>query len=213
MKKLLFLLLLFPTISWAQDMGMDYFKDYCLRVRQGVGNNDAKELMECIDGYDSTKYKDDHYFFYKDKKIQLFPLVLEIKDGEANGMGKHIMFTPDYIDAYIIANLEPVEIDPPSLTRGAYDCRYFHYVIKAHSECTFLAKDENADFGELFVVTEDGGLVNLTVCDVSGQNVIAQDKNGGPSAQAKWKFGAANEYAITVENVSDKDVSVIIVTD
>ncbi len=217
MKKFLFLLLVIPSALWAQDEAlspkMELFKEYCLRVRDGIENNNISELKECVAGYEKANYKKNKSFIYGDSKINLLSMdYFAIKDSvEADSMGAHLRFTPDYVNAYIIANLMPVKIKEPSRLRGFYDCKYTHEAIKAGGKCKYEISKHGDENVELFVVAENGGLINLRVLGKKDK-LIVENIEGKPFAQAKWKMPCDEEFSIEVENVSDKDISVIIVS-
>lgn len=194
---------------------MELFKDYCLRIRDGVASKNLDELADCLKEYNADEYNSSGgLFVYKGEKISLtafdrFSLVESLSPGDIP-LGQHLQFEPSYVDTLVAMDLQPVELEEASLLRSDFDCRYAQRAIAAHSKCTYRSKGSGPK--ELFVVAEAGGMINLTVSDVKNNQVLKDvSSEGKPSAQVCWEMKNFGEYTIEVENLSDKDISVIIV--
>lgn len=189
---------------------MELFKEYCLRVREGVENRNVDMLIDCILQYDAEKEE----FTYKDVKINLQPFDrFCARDTAAQvPMGNHLHFDPAYVDTLVATNMQPVALAEAILLRAdAYDCKLTHRAIKAHGKCVYYSKGSGNR--ELFVVAENGGRINLVVRDEkNGQVMQDVSAEGKPSAQVVWKMPRLGTYTIEVENTSDKEISVIIVS-
>lgn len=217
MKHILILALCLSTCTLSAQTDkmsdvMELFKDYCLRVRDGIGEKNVAVLEDCLIEYDSDKLSDEGTFDYKSTSIGLITFEdLTVKDGkDAVPLSSHYRFDPAYVDTLLAMNLQPIELEPPTLLRSFYDCKYIHKAIAAHGKCVFSAQDSGSK--ELFIVAETGGLINLTVRDIrNNQTVKDGTPKGKPSAQAHWEMERLGEYEIEVENTTDKDISIIIV--
>ncbi|WP_251967460.1 hypothetical protein NEE14_014980 [Parabacteroides sp. AD58] len=194
---------------------MELFKDYCLRIRYGVASKNLDELVDCLKEYNAEEYNSSGgLFVYKGEKIGLtafdrFSLLKDLSPGDIP-LGQHLQFEPSYVDTLVSMDLQPVELEEASLLRSEFDCRYTQRAIAAHSKCTYCTKGSGPK--ELFVVAEADGMINLTVNDVRNNQVLKDVSSGGkPSAQVCWEMKNFGEYTIEVVNLSDKDISVIIV--
>ena len=127
-------------------------------------------------------------------------------------MGNHLKFDPAYVDTLLATDLQPVALEEPTLLRSdGYDCMYIHQAIAAKGKCVYQAKGSGAK--ELFVVAENGGTINLVVKNPKNKVEVKDASSAGkPSAEVTWSMPRFSDYSIEVENTSDKDISVIIVT-
>ena len=195
---------------------MALFKEYCMNVRNGMEGKDTDVLQNCLKGFSRQEYlQTGGDFTYKGQTIALAPYDnFTASDSASYGkpLGNHLRFDPFYVDTLLASGLQPVEVETPALLRSDnYDCKYIHRVITAKGKCKYKSKGSGNK--ELFVVAENGGAVNLTVRDPKNK-VEVKDKSpkGKPSAQAIWKMPRFSQYDVEIENKSNKDISVIIVS-
>ena len=205
---------------WAQTSTlspkMALFKEYCLKVRNGVEQQDITALEDCLKEFNQQEYQQTAgNFTYKGQTIALAPYDrFNVVDSASASrpLGSHLRFDPAYVDTLLATDLQPIELDTPPLLRSdSYDCKYTHQVIAAKSKCMYNSKGSGAK--ELFVVAENGGAVNLTVRNKKN-NVEVKDESpqGKPAAEVTWNMPRFSQYDIEIENKSDKDISVIIVS-
>ena len=195
---------------------MALFKEYCMNVRNGMERQDTTALQHCLAGFSRQEYlQTGGNFTYKGQTIALAPYDnFTASDPASTGqpLSNHLKFDPFYVDTLLASGLQLVDIETPAPLRSDnYDCKYIHQVIAAKGKCKYKSKGSGNK--ELFVVAENGGAINLTVRDPKNK-VEVKDKspNGKPSAEAIWKMPRFSQYDVEIENKSDKDISVIIVS-
>ena len=226
MKKITAILFLtiwiFPIGGIAQNAlssKMSMLLEYCLRVRTGVENADADELIDCISQWQPGGFVDNvlkkEKFIYKDTLMNFVPFgqVEDVDISQEIPLGTHLKFTPAQIDTLIANDLEPVDLaDAHVLRTGTYSTEipteYLVRAVKEKGKATYSVPAA-AGKAEIFVVSENGGAVNLYV-NTGGDNVI-EDAGGKPSAQLSWQMENKGTIKFTVENTSDKPISFIVV--
>lgn len=215
----LYLILLFSTCAWAQAEAlspkMELFKEYCLNVRNAVAGHDLDTLEDCLKEFNQKTYMaSGGDFVYRGETIALTPFshFYPVDTLAAAPLESHLKFDPAYIDTLLATDLQPIALQSPTLLRSSsYDCMYTHQAIKAHGRCVYRSKGSGPK--ELFVVAENGGLVNLTVRDKKNQTETKDETpTGKPAAEVTWNMARFGEYEIEIANMSDKDISVIVVT-
>ena len=208
-----------PACGEAQEARlspkMELFKEYCLKVREGIGNQDISALENCLKEFNQKVYQTTGgNFVYNGQTIALarYDRFYSVDTLASVPMGSHLKFDPAYVDTLLATDLQPVELDGPTLLRSdGYDCMYIHRAIAAKGKCIYKSKGSGSK--ELFVVAENGGTVNLTVKDAKNKVEVKDASSAGkPSAEVTWSMPRFGDYSSEVENTSDKDISVIIVT-
>ena len=206
------------TVSYAQDSGlslkMELFKEYCIRIRNGIETRNADELMDCISEYEPGKYADG-LFSYKGTEIKLasFERVAKI-DGLPNDtvLDKHYSFEPKDIDWILVADFMPITLyEAPLLRVTPHDCQFTQRIIASKETAKYSSC--GSGLKELFIVAESGGFINLSVKTIKAGNddteTVATDTiaGGKPCVQAIWKMERFGEYRIEIENCSNREIS------
>ena len=208
-----------PACGEAQEARlspkMELFKEYCLKVREGIGNQDISALENCLKEFNQKVYQTTGgNFVYNGQTIALtkYDRFYKVDTLASVPMGNHLKFDPAYVDTLLATDLQPVALEEPTLLRSdGYDCMYIHQAIAAKGKCVYQAKGSGAK--ELFVVAENGGTINLVVKNPKNKVEVKDASSAGkPSAEVTWIMPRFSDYSIEVENTSDKDISVIIVT-
>ena len=176
-----------PACMWAQTTKlspkMELFKEYCLKVREGIGSQDIATLEDCLKEFNQKAYNATGGNF--------------VYNGQTIALTKYDRF-------YKVDTLASVPM-------GNHFCMYIHQAIAAKGKCVYQAKGSGAK--ELFVVAENGGTINLVVKNPKNKVEVKDASSAGkPSAEVTWSMPRFSDYSIEVENTSDKDISVIIVT-
>lgn len=194
---------------------MELFKEYCLKVREGVGSQDIAALEDCLKEFNQKTYQaTGGNFVYNGQTIALmkYDRFYDVDTQASVPMDGHLKFDPAYVDTLLATDLQPIALEGPTLLRSdGYDCKYIHRAIAAGGKCVYKSKGSGPK--ELFVVAENGGTVNLTVKDPKNKVEVKDvSPSGKPSAEVVWSMPRFSDYSIEVENTSDQDISVIIVT-
>ena len=158
-----------PACMWAQTTKlspkMELFKEYCLKVREGIGSQDIATLEDCLKEFNQKAYNaTGGNFVYNGQTIALtkYDRFYKVDTLASVPMGNHLKFDPAYVDTLLATDLQPVALEEPTLLRSdGYDCMYIHQAIAAKGKCVYQAKGSGAK--ELFVVAENGGTINLVV--------------------------------------------------
>ena len=209
---------LFPNIVMAQDSvslspKMELFKEYCLRVSKAAANCDVDELIDCISQWEPD-VKGKEQFKYRNTLLNCTPMAYDTidKSGETSIYG-HNQFMPEYVDSLIVNKCMPMEIVAPPLlrSRNVFECAYLVQTIKPHGKVSYLVFD-CADDIELFVVSENGGMLNLYVKDEENSHTYSDTSpDGKPCVQLKWNMYYSGDIEVTIENLSENAISFIMV--
>lgn len=230
MRKTVFILLILsvmPLSIFAQELSpkMAAFKDFCIRTANAAAVCDVDDLAACIDNWEAGEYdgngneiKPEH-FVYNNEEIKISPFS-NVNDDDVTDeviVGMHFGFTPAAVDSWITNKCEAMTLADANMMRGdEIEMEYAVRALKANSKATYSTRGSGAL--EMFVVAEKGGKVNLAVHaiekDRSG-NVLNEtnisDNTAAQLAQLIWTMDRNGKIEFTVENVSDKEISFIIV--
>ena len=210
------------TTAYAQDSGlspkMELFKEYCIRIRNGIETRNADELLDCISEYEPGKYADG-LFSYKGTEIRLasFERMTKIS-GSTNDtvLDRHYSFEPKDIDRILVAEFMPINLyEAPLLRVTPHDCQFTQRIIAPDETAKYSSRGSGPK--EMFIVAESGGFINLTVKTVkagdnAAETVVADTATGGKlCVEAVWNMERFGEYIIEIENCTDREINVIIV--
>ena len=211
---------LYPNMMLAQDSTrlsskMEMFKEYCRRVANGFEQRNVDELIDCISQWMMPKNGKEECFVYRDTLLRCKPMDIEDEDFDSVIMPEgHLLFMPAYIDTLIINDFESINtFSVVSLCRGEnYDCMYAIRALAAHDKASYIVYD-CAKITELFVIPEFGGMINLYVEDKENSHSYSDTAPDGKMyAQLKWDIPIlSGKITVTVENVSNKEISFILV--
>lgn len=216
MKKLLMSILFlhfFVGISFAQESvlskKMTTYRDFCLKVREGVEKKDVQILKECIAEWMGKN----NTIIFQNDTIQILDYDrFYTIDGSAEADLKgHLQYYPEFVDSLIVYDISLANnyIERPLSLRGSYDCKLIHRALTPHSKAVYSSKGSGKR--ELLVVAENGGTVNLYVSDEkNGIKVSDASPTGKAAAWVCWNMDRFGSYIITVENTSDKTISFVI---
>ncbi|MBO7595698.1 MAG: hypothetical protein J6T70_01475 [Bacteroidales bacterium] len=234
MKRILFtvLLLCFGDVSVFAQEGkvlsplMSAFKDYCIHAANAAGTDDKDELMRCIDGWEQAEFDDNgnvvkpEKFVYDGQPIvysrfgflQLRDTVQQVAD-----VSSHFEFVPAKVDSILTNNYEPILLADAAMLRiGKKTCEYAVNALQPHGS-VFYETRGTGDM-EMFVVAEYGGQINFAIHSVEKDfmgaitnETILSDNGGNQSAQLIWTVSRNGTIYFSIENLTDKEISFIVV--
>lgn len=223
---ILMILSVLPLEIFAQDLSpkMAAFKDFCVRSADAAAVCNSDELALCIDNWEPGEY-DDNGNIIKEEKFEYNKMPIKcIKFGNFDTVdaenevivGMHFGFTPSAVDSWITNRCEAVTLADANMLRcDGSDLEYTVRALKANSKATYSTRG-SGDI-EMFVVAENGGKINFSVHAVErdrGGNVSETnlaDNSGSQTAQLMWTMNRNGKIEFTVENISDKEISFIVV--
>lgn len=190
---------------------MEAFEKYCLGVSNGVELRDVAALEQLLDGYDEAEYAGTGAFSYGDVEFELGPMnrVTPISDDASIAPESILLFTPDYVDALLVSDFNPVEMLPPSLNRGAFGCSYYHLGIAPGKSAGISAMGTGEM--EIFAVASPQGKIDMQITQAGEPNPIPVEKiQEGRGAQASWTINGNSDFSILITNLGTDPISVII---
>lgn len=221
---LLLLLLLCVSEVYAQTNStlspkMTAFKEYCVRAANAAAVCNTDELIKCIEGWEPAEGTKDEKFVYEKELINYVPFgTFLLKDTvQETVLNNHFKFLPVEVDNWIVNKCEPVAIaDAHALRKEPTHCEYVVRALKAKGKGVYVTR--GAGNVEMFVVAESGGKINFSVHAVETnfkKEIIGEtnlsDNGGSQSAQLIWAMNRNGEINFTVENLTDKEISFIVV--
>lgn len=142
---------------------MATYRNFCLKVREGVELKNVQTLKECIAEWTG----DINTIIYQNDTVRITDFDrFSVTDGSNEvGLNKHLLYRPEFIDSLIVYDISFANnyIEKPLLLRASYDCKLVHRALAPHSKGTYSSKGSGKR--ELLVVAENGGIVNLYVND------------------------------------------------
>lgn len=206
---------IFAGISVAQESvlskQMAIYRDFCLKVREGVELKDVQILKECIAEWNG----DASTVTFQGQTVQLtdFDRFYVMDDSDETTLEGHLLYRPEFVDSLIVydINLANHYIEKPLTMRTSYDCKFVHRALAPRGKGVYSSKGSGNR--ELLVVAENGGAVNLYVSD-ERNNIQRSDASsqGKTAAWVCWEMDRFGTYTITIENISDKEISFVIVS-
>ena len=221
----------FCVYSQEQDIELSKpmiaFKSYCLEVRNAVQQRDLNALIECIRDWQPADTIDNKIipetFYYNNVHI-VYGLLGDFTCVDSLPeipLGKHLKFLPFDVDNMITNDFVSVEINSASLLRDKKkksNCKYAIRTLPPKEKRTY--KTFGANDIEMFVVAENGGLINMYVhalernfeMEIVNETFLSDTApEGKPYAQLKWNMYYSGDIEVTVENMTDNEVSFILV--
>ncbi len=181
---------------------MKTYRNACLKMLEGIDHNFDKYLLwDAIDLYNKVKITE---FSEQDfEPVDTLTIYNEVKP--------KIYFIPEYADS-LIQHGTLVEIDNISILRKGedYDVQILHKGIKAKSSVAY--KSAGQDNCEMIVLGESGANIKLTIENVSsGATYDGYVENNGQISYVTWHLPSeGSEFIFKIDNLSDKDVSIVI---
>lgn len=195
----------------AMSPEMEAFEKYCLGVSNGVERRDVAALEQLLEGYDEAEYAGTGAFSYGDVEFELGPMnrVTPISSDDAIAPESILLFTPDYVDALLVSDFNPVEMLPPALNRGVFGCSYYHLGI-APGKSAGISTMGTGEM-EIFAVASPEGKISMQITQGNeGVTIPVEEIQNGRGAQADWKINGNSEFNILITNLGDNPISVII---
>lgn len=234
MKKITFIILILSALplgikaqneqSSSLSPDMEAFKDYCIRVANAAVTCNTDDLSSCIEKWEPAEYDGDgnltkaEKLIYNNEELEYtaFSDLVDVDVSNEEILGMHFGFLPEAVDNWITNKCEAVELADANMLRG--DAVNFEYTVRAlKPQCKATYSTRSAGDIELFVVAENGGKITLAIHSVEKKNgeitneTTLSDLNGGQSAQLAWSMDRNGDIEITVENLTEKEISFIMV--
>lgn len=201
-------------------------KKYCIRTANAAGTGNKDELIQCIDGWEPAEYDDNgnitkpEKFVYDGLPImysRFGHLLLRDTVQQEVSIGRHFEFVPAKVDSIITNDYEPVLLADAAMLRfGEKDCEYAVRALQPHGKALYETRGTGEI--EMFVVAEYEGLINFSIHsveknfkgDITGETRLS-DNSGKQSAQLMWTMSRSGTIYFSVENLTDKEISFIVV--
>ena len=206
MNRIILSLLIFCGIqnlnAQALSETMKTYRNACLKMLEGIDHNFDKYLLwDAIDLYNKVKITE----FSEQDFTPVDTLTIY------NEVNPKFYFIPEYADS-LIRYGSLVEIDNISILRKGedYDVQILHKGIKANSSVAYKSVGQNDC--EMIVIGESGANVKLTIENVStGASYVGLAENNGQLSYVIWHLPSeGSEFIFKVDNLSDKDVTIVI---
>ncbi len=195
-----------PKEKLNQTMARYY--EGCLLLREGIEQKNSEKVDEACSCLDECK---SHVDRLELARLQLQPVEVE----DTVPMKGHVYFNGAYA-ACVYNQLESQYQDRVEALRGAEagdeenPCSVCHVALKAKGKVRYAL----AVGGEcqMFTVAEPGGRVALSVaCEGSGETKEGEAYEGGGVSYVEWTQPEGSGLAyITLENLSDREISVAV---
>ena len=235
MKRITLILLILSVLPFeimaqeAEESGlspkMAAFKDYCTRAANAAASCDADELAACIENWEPAEYDANgnetkaEKFIYNDEEIHYSAFSdMECSDTTNEEIvGMHFGFMPQAVDSWITNRCETVELADANMLRdGQKHLEYAVRALKANSKATYTTR--GSGLIEIFVVAEKDGQLTLSAHateknykkEILKETDLA-DNSGNQTAQLSWNMERNGTIELTIENLSDKSISFIMV--
>lgn len=179
---------------------MNAYKDACLKMQEGIAQGfDSDLLLDAIDMF---------------QKVEIIPFdeadyhASDSVTAKNEAMPK-IWYIPEYADKLILTK-QLVKLDDISIMRGDFDIQVLHKGIKPYGKISYISA--GCDHCEMLVVSEKDSNIRLTVKDTSKD--IEYKGVSGKTRNVSWVVwdmpAEGGEFIFSVENLSDKEVSLVI---
>lgn len=188
-----------PDSAFAEDPGVGRFYDGCLKIIEGElasdpdARNEAYALaMDALNprrkGYDAGRMK------------------LTAVD-TAGVAAPPADFAFDY--SYARAKYQSVDFAPSGISRGlGRTCRLFDLSLKPHGKASFSERVHGAC---ILIAVARPGVEIATTITVDGREIKADTFEDGLVNYAAWQLPRRTVVTYTVENLSDKEATVILI--
>ena len=131
-------LLTFLTTCFSQtatlSKKMATYRNFCLKVREGVELKNVQTLKECIAEWTG----DINTIIYQNDTVRITDFDrFSVTDGSNEvGLNKHLLYRPEFIDSLIVYDISFANnyIEKPLLLRASYDCKLVHRALAPHSK-------------------------------------------------------------------------------
>ncbi len=175
-----------------------------------MAHRNVAALEALLDGYSEDEYAATGAFAYQDTDLVL-SLLNRVESLESEGCvdpAKILLFTPDYVDALLVSDFNPIETLPPALMRGAFDISYWHLGVAANKACGFSTIGSGEM--ELIAVASPGGKISVEIITEDDSPVTMEAQADSIAATAQWEMPRSGKFTVMVHNDSDTDISVIV---
>lgn len=188
-----------PDSAFAEDPGVGRFYDGCLKIIEGELASDA------------------------DARNEAYALAMDALNPRRKGFDAGRMnltavdtagvavpptdFAFDY--SYARAKYQSVDFAPSGISRGlGRTCRLFDLSLKPHGKASF---SERVHGGCILIAVARPGVEITTTITVDGREIKADTFEDGLVNYAAWQLPRRTVATYTVENLSDKEATVILI--
>lgn len=189
-----------PDSAFAEDPGVGRFYTGCLRIIEGELASDADARNEAY-------------------ALAMDALNPRRKGFDAGRMNLTAVDTAGVADApapdfafdfsYARAKYQSVDFAPSGITRGfGRTCRLFDLTLKPRGKASF---SERVNGACLLVAVARPGVEITTIITVDGREIKADTFEDGLVNYAAWQLPRRTVATYTVENLSDKEATVILI--
>lgn len=188
-----------PDSAFAEDPGVGRFYTGCLRIIEGELASDADDRNEAyalaMDALNPRR-----------KGFDAGRMNLTAVD-TAGVAAPPTDFAFDY--SYARAKYQSVDFAPSGISRGlGRTCRLFDLSLKPHGKASF---SERVNGACLLVAVARPGVEITTIITVDGREIKADIFEDGLVNYAAWQLPRRTVATYTVENLSDKEATVILI--
>lgn len=204
---------------------MAVFKDYCIRVANAAGECNTDILIDCIDNWTPEERDingniiNPEKFIYHKETINYIPFGnLELVDTlqEVSPQG-HFAFLPAEVDSWIANKCEAVAIADAHILRAEVNhCEYTIRALKQGGKAIYSSR--GAGKMEMFVVAEHNAKIRFTIHaeEINFKKEVIKEidltfPSEGQAAQLSWLMAHNGTVVFSIENLTDRDISYIIV--
>lgn len=188
-----------PDSAFAEDPGVGRFYTGCLRIIEGELASDADDRNEAYalamdalnprrKGYDAGR--------------------MNLTAVDTSGVAAPPTdFAFDF--SYARAKYQSVDFAPSGISRGlGRTCRLFDLSLKPHGKASF---SERVHGGCILIAVARPGVEITTTITVDGHEIKADTFEDGLVNYAAWQLPRRTVVTYTVENLSDKEATVILI--
>lgn len=188
-----------PDSAFAEDPGVGRFYDGCLRIIEGELASDADARNEAyalaMDALNPRR-----------KGFDAGRMNLTAVD-TAGVAAPPTDFAFDY--SYARAKYQSVDFAPSGISRGlGRTCRLFDLSLKPHGKASFSERVHGAC---ILIAVARPGVEIATTITVDGREIKADSYENGLVNYAAWQLPRRTVATYTIENLSDKEATVILI--
>ena len=188
-----------PDSAFTDDKGVGRFYDGCLRIIEGELASDADARNEAyalaMDALNPRR-----------KGFDAGRMNLTAVD-TAGVAAPPADFAFDY--SYARAKYQSVDFAPSGISRGlGRTCRLFDLSLKPHGKASFSERVHGAC---ILIAVARPGVEIATTITVDGREIKADTFEDGLVNYAAWQLPRRTVVTYTVENLSDKEATVILI--
>lgn len=183
---------------------MQRFYKGCMALREGVIRKNVISLDRAIELLDEEPQNVD--------RIQLYPLLMEnIDTVNQVSMKGHMYYSAEYADYFKeTMGVGTFNESAEALRSTPTNCQIAHRAVKAKSKVRYQVR--MAGDCVLYVVAEIGGSIQVSAKVGEGETIVGEPFENGSVSYLKWTMDSfpPQMVTLTVENISDENISFVI---